>query len=105
MKHTAAISSEVTARPNATLKVIEASLYALDPDFRKEPKTDTFCIVCQRDLKRTDTATRVRTRETRISNHDEEGDDLLLSINANGDAWVGPECARKLHAELEANRG
>ncbi len=80
----------------------EASLYAIDPDFRKDPKTETFCIVCQRDLKRTDTATRVRTRETRISNRDKEGDDLLLSIDTNGDAWVGPECANKLKAALNA---
>ena len=23
----------------------------LDPDFRKNPKTDSYCIICQRDLK------------------------------------------------------
>lgn len=80
----------------------EASLYALDPDFRKDPKTETFCIVCQRDLKRTENATRVRTRETRIKNGDKEGDDLLLSIDTNGDAWVGRECMNKLKAALNA---
>jgi hypothetical protein len=80
----------------------EASLYAIDPDFRKEPKTETFCIVCQRDLKCIDTATRVRTRETRIKNGDKDGDDLLLSIDVNGDAWVGPECIKKLKAALDA---
>lgn len=78
----------------------EASLYAIDPDFRKDPKTETFCIVCQHDLKRIETATRVRTRETCIKNGDKEGDDLLLSIDTNGDAWVGPECMKTLKTAL-----
>ena len=69
------------------------SLYALDPDFRKDPTTKRFCIVCQRDLKPDARVIRVRTLQSR--------DDIRLIESADGDSLIGSECSKKFRAAME----
>jgi hypothetical protein len=79
---------------------VTVSLYPLDPDFRKLPQTERYCIICQRDLPESSKALRVQADHI-------GGDleDIRLSINPNGNAFVGTGyCARKLRQALAAQR-
>lgn len=67
--------------------------YHLDPDFRSTPKTDCFCCVCSRDLKT-------------VAGEVYLGDgsfDAIDSTEPDFDGFkgqVGPECIKKIPAEL-----
>lgn len=68
------------------------SLYALDPDFRKDPETKRFCIVCQRDLKPDARIVKVRGVK--------RGDNFILVEDENGEHLVGSGCIRKFRKAL-----
>lgn len=72
---------------------------ALDPDFRRDPKTSVFCALCQKDIKDAPkhyahfvgggfAAVLVEDRE--IAN------ERLSEADNYGILPVGPECARKI---------
>lgn len=73
------------------------SIEALDPDYRREPKTDCYCRLCQRDIKDRSKAKWV---------HEVEGGGWICHVEDDpkydgtpGDLlWfpVGPECAKKV---------
>lgn len=73
---------------------------ALDPDFRRQPKTDHFCCVCQRDIKGAAAGWLHfvgggMQEITDSQNFDAAGD--------MGCFPVGPECARKVKKALGAS--
>ena len=80
----------------------------MDPDFRRDSKTDRFCVICQRDLAEGHAAREVRFELDRFEAiHPEDWDIAALQIAehraAHLDAFqkglVGMDCARKLGLE------
>lgn len=76
------------------------SIWDLDPDYRKEPKTDFYCLLCQRDIKNKATAKAVHVVEggSCICHPD---DDQLHEGKPDdcGMYPVGPECCKKIPAD------
>lgn len=68
--------------------------FCTDYDYRKDPKTSTFCFICQRDLKKV--AARVYTGEECHIVVDKDEPDF----NPNWIANVGPECVKQIPKEL-----
>jgi hypothetical protein len=68
----------------------------MDPDFRPRPKTDHFCVICQRDLKPGQPHRIVRFN----LNHFEaiHPDDWPAAPEAD-EAPIGNDCARRLGLE------
>jgi len=72
----------------------QISIFDLDPDFRKEPKTDHYCALCQRDLQ-------AAKRHAQIHLAYVEGFELVANGSAvegedHGLKPVGPECVKKV---------
>ncbi len=61
------------------------TLASLDPDFRRDPKTGYYCVVCQRDLK--------------------AGSGEAISLLGDDDqvivGVIGPECKKKISQKKE----
>lgn len=76
------------------------SVSDMDPDYRREPKTEFFCALCQRDIKNKNTACGIHVVEGGNSichpgdSHLYEGDSGDCGIY-----YVGPECAKKVNKE------
>lgn len=72
----------------------------LDPDFRREPKTDFFCCRCQKDLPRThDLFVYLEHDYAHILHPDD-----APSYQHAGKHPIGPECAKKVGAEWTTRR-
>lgn len=74
-----------------------AHISQLDPDFRRQPKTDHFCCICQRDIK----GAAAGSLHFVCGGMQEITDSQ--DFNAAGDMGcfpVGPECARKVRRIL-----
>ena len=67
--------------------------YYFDGDFRREPKTDFFCVVCQKDLKSAKGYIMLGTADICESRHPDalRGDELKVP--------VGSECIKKIPKE------
>lgn len=64
----------------------------LDFDSRPEPKTDRYCVKCQRDIKHGRPARVVRVRDARVLHPSDSG--------GEGEAYlVGMDCAVKIGLE------
>lgn len=80
---------------------------ALDPDYRRQPKTDHFCCLCQRDIKtpkeKTGTVHYVDGGNSILSLADEDRYQAMSTAQPGGQEPgemgcfpIGSECARKL---------
>lgn len=58
----------------------------LDPDFRKDPKTDRYCVRCQKDIKPGAVAIRVNV----------DWDTWQVWRDAAGEHMMGIDCAKKI---------
>ena len=58
----------------------------LDGDFRRDPKTERYCVRCQKDIKPEASAIRVSVDEASISVWRDE----------NGEHLMGMDCAKKV---------
>ena len=68
----------------------------LDPDYRRQPKTNFFCVLCQRDIK----------DETARWMHEVDGGGAICHVSDSahyeatpgdlGAQPVGPHCAKKI---------
>lgn len=65
---------------------------SLDPDFRKTPKTDNYCAICQKDIKVARLAVYLLDSFNAVHPEDAEGKGFEL-------AEIGPECARQVPKE------
>jgi hypothetical protein len=77
-------------------------LYDLDPDFRKDPKTQHFCCLCQRDIKTPISDTgyvhMIEGGMAFLAIADEARYNALPDRVRAGDMYsfpVGPDCAKK----------
>lgn len=78
----------------------------LDYDARKLPKTDRFCIMCQRDLKPNQPCRSVHLiNGTMLVLH--PGDEAKYTPNSGdmGSHLIGMDCARKLGMEWTREEG
>ena len=73
------------------------NIWDCDPDYRHEPKTDVYCILCQRDIK-----DKTKARGIHIINGGDgilHPEDEALYTSDGGDCgihYIGPECAKKI---------
>lgn len=73
------------------------SIFDLDPDFRKEPKTEHYCALCQRDIKTSEKVNQVRLVF-------DEANSLCVAANDDATTYegdiglkpVGSECTKKV---------
>lgn len=63
----------------------------VDPDFRRNPKTDYFCGVCQRDIKKPGAPRFYMEDGCAVDPKALAGDEILCH--------VGPECQKKIPAD------
>jgi hypothetical protein len=70
----------------------------IDPDYRKDPKTDHFCCRCQKDI-------RGAHRFVHLVNggpfalHPEDESKYIADSGDLGSFPIGPDCARKIGVE------
>jgi len=64
----------------------------LDPDFRNLPKTETFCVRCQKDMSDATSALRVSV------------DWDTWDVTLGGDHLMGRDCAKKIGLMEESRR-
>lgn len=57
---------------------------SLDPDFRRSPKTETFCVRCQKDIFDASKAIRVTV----------DWNTWETEVDANGEHLIGRDCAK-----------
>lgn len=69
-----------------------------DPDFRRDPKTDVYCAICQRDI-RGPHRWGWFTHDTAYVVHPEDVARGLTKPSDLGWFRIGPECARRLGNE------
>lgn len=76
--------------------MFEQRLHFTDPDYRRDPKTDRFCALCQRDLKEGASVVRALQsgQEACCIVHPDD------AIEGDFEVLVGPECAKKVPAEF-----
>lgn len=69
----------------------------LDPDFRREPKTDLFCYCCQKDIKPGSNYRMIHVIAggAKVLHPDSEAD-FVAGAGDMGSFPIGPDCARKL---------
>lgn len=73
----------------------------LDPDFRREPKTDHWCFLCQKDLK-PGAPYRVIRMELDVFHaiHPDDWEAAKTEITRPIEQWqIGPDCARRIGLE------
>ena len=76
----------------------------MDPDFRRDPKTPTYCGVCRRDLKPGQPRRRILFAPTNYEAvHSEDWERALAPAGPSGEGWIiepiGMDCARRLGLE------